>query len=62
MTCGYAWYNGTEMVELDRVAETAFNSTATEIWFATQEPIPAENARSALLPLLRQPFGGISAG
>ncbi len=37
-----AWYNGTEMVELDRVAETAFNSAATEIWFATQEPIPAE--------------------
>jgi uncharacterized repeat protein (TIGR01451 family) len=34
------WQDGTTQVELDRVAETAFNTASTEIWFKTQVPIP----------------------
>ncbi len=39
------WDNSGTLVELDRVAETAFNSPDTEIWFKTQAPIPG-NGRS----------------
>jgi len=35
------WENGATPVELDRVAESAFNSAATEIWFRTQAAIPS---------------------
>ena len=34
------WDNGVELVELDRIAKTPFNSTNSEIWFKTQAPIP----------------------
>jgi len=40
------WDNGTTLVELDRVAETAFNSPNTEIWFKTQAPIPGNGRDS----------------
>ncbi len=33
------WMDGANPVELDRIAETAFNSAATEIWFKTQAAI-----------------------
>ena len=37
------WYNATadEEIELDRVNETAFNTSSTEIWFKLQENISA---------------------
>ncbi|MFH1828355.1 MAG: DUF2341 domain-containing protein, partial [Nanoarchaeota archaeon] len=37
------YWNGTDNIELDRVNETAFNSTTTEIWFKTQADIPASS-------------------
>ena len=33
------WFNGTTPIELDRFAETAFNTANTEIWFRTQATI-----------------------
>jgi uncharacterized repeat protein (TIGR01451 family) len=33
------WEDGATLVELDRIAETPFNSPNTEIWFKTQAPI-----------------------
>jgi hypothetical protein len=37
------WVNGANEVEIDRVAETAFNTSATEIWFRTQAAISANS-------------------
>jgi plastocyanin len=34
------WDDGGTLIELDRIAETPFNDTGTEIWFKTQAPIP----------------------
>ena len=36
-------YNGTDWIELDRVNETVFNSTTTEIWFKLQSNISANS-------------------
>ncbi len=38
------WDNGGTLVELDRVAETAFNAPDTEIWFKTQASIPGSGS------------------
>jgi len=40
------WENGSTLVELDRIAETPFNSDSTEIWFKTQAPIPGNRRDS----------------
>ena len=37
------WTGGGAPVELDRVADTAFNAPATEIWFKSQAAIPASS-------------------
>ncbi|OYT53501.1 MAG: hypothetical protein B6U72_05535, partial [Candidatus Altiarchaeales archaeon ex4484_2] len=40
------WYNTTDSswVDLDRINESGFNSTSTEIWFATKENISASSS------------------
>jgi hypothetical protein len=38
------WVNGISLVELDRVNETTWNSTGSEIWFKTQAAIPANSS------------------
>ena len=40
------WETGSTLVELDRVAETPFNSDSTEVWFKTQAPIPGNGRDS----------------
>ncbi|MBN2094432.1 MAG: hypothetical protein JW727_00135 [Candidatus Aenigmarchaeota archaeon] len=43
-----AWYNSTDQswLELDRINETPFNSTSTEIWFETVEDLSASASDS----------------
>lgn len=40
------YWNGTENIELDRVAETAWDTTTTQVWFALQASIPASGTDS----------------
>jgi serine/threonine protein kinase len=40
------WETGSTLVELDRIAETPFNSDSTEAWFKTQAPIPGNGRDS----------------
>jgi hypothetical protein len=40
------WNNGSSLTQLDRVAETSFNSGSTELWFRTQSAITANSADS----------------
>ncbi|MBU0894751.1 MAG: sigma-70 region 4 domain-containing protein [Nanoarchaeota archaeon] len=37
------WDSGTGLIELDRVNETIFDSTTTQIWFKSQQNIPASS-------------------
>jgi serine/threonine protein kinase len=52
------WETGSTLVELDRVAETPFNSDSTEVWFKTQAPIPG-NGRGSNYSIY---YGNPSAG
>ena len=45
-------------VELDRVADTAFNSPATEIWFKTQAAIPADTRDLSYYIYYKNPTAG----
>ncbi len=39
------WTGGSDPLELDRVADTTFNTASTELWFKTQAAIPASTQR-----------------
>jgi len=52
------WVNGSTLVELDRIAETAFNSPTTEIWFKTQAAIPASGNDGSYFVYYGNPSAG----
>jgi hypothetical protein len=52
------WTGGSSPLELDRVADTAFNTIATELWFKSQAPIPASSRDSAYYIYYGNPAAG----
>jgi uncharacterized repeat protein (TIGR01451 family) len=52
------WSDGASLVELDRVAETPFNSNSTTVWFKTQMPIPASARDSSYFIYYGNPSAG----
>ena len=52
------WMDGVNPVELDRLADTAFNSSATEIWLKTQAAIPANSSDTSYYIYYGNPTAG----
>ncbi|NBD34461.1 MAG: DUF2341 domain-containing protein, partial [Chloroflexi bacterium] len=52
------WDNNGTLVELDRVAETAFNQPDTEIWFKTQAPISGNGRDRSYYIYYGNPYAG----
>ncbi len=52
------WWNGTDHVELDRVNETACNTSATQIWFRLQENISASGWNASYYMYYDNPSAG----
>jgi hypothetical protein len=52
------WDNDGSLVELDRIARSDFNTAATEIWFKTQAPIPANSRDSSYFIYYGNPDAG----
>ncbi|MBN1373651.1 MAG: DUF2341 domain-containing protein [Anaerolineaceae bacterium] len=53
-----AWLDGANYVQLDRVAETAFNSASTEIWFRLQAPLASGAVDSSYILYYGNPSAG----
>jgi len=53
------WFDGTSYIQLDRVAETAFNSTTTEVWFKLQSALPAGGSDGSYYIYYGNPVAGL---
>lgn len=53
-----AWVGGGSPLELDRVADTAFNTASTEVWFKAQAAIPASSRDSSYYIYYNNPSAG----
>ena len=54
----FVWTGGSQPLELDRVADTPFNNSATQLWFKSQAAIPAGSQDNQYYIY----YGNLSAG